>query len=346
MAFDPDTGGYWEVASDGGIFAFGGAPFYGSTGDIALSQPIVGMAEDLDTGGYWLVASDGGIFAYNAPFRGSMGGRALTKPVVGMSFDLVSGGYWLVASDGGIFTFGGAPFLGSMGGKALTKPVLGMAASDPFYARATIGLGSTADGHGYWLGASDATVSHFGDAPDLSIPSAPNLPGSNFVAMTVTPDGAGYWLVDDAGSVLAFGDAGIAGTLFGSGISTNEAVGLVALSDGGYWIIDAEGAAFPFGQATTITSPGSLPAMGINVDDVVATVGTPDHRGYWMLEADGTVDAFGDAGNFGSWPDPAGPAGGAVGIAPTADGQGYWLVDGNVYPFGDAVNYGETETVP
>jgi hypothetical protein len=36
--------GYWLVATDGGIFAFGDAVFHGSTGDIALNQPIVGMA--------------------------------------------------------------------------------------------------------------------------------------------------------------------------------------------------------------------------------------------------------------------------------------------------------------
>ena len=37
------TSGYWEVASDGGIFAFGDAPFYGSTGSLRLNRPIVGM---------------------------------------------------------------------------------------------------------------------------------------------------------------------------------------------------------------------------------------------------------------------------------------------------------------
>jgi hypothetical protein len=31
------------VASDGGIFSFGDAPFMGSTGAQTLSQPIVGM---------------------------------------------------------------------------------------------------------------------------------------------------------------------------------------------------------------------------------------------------------------------------------------------------------------
>ena len=42
MATDAATGGYWLVASDGGIFAFN-APFYGSTGNIVLNQPIDGM---------------------------------------------------------------------------------------------------------------------------------------------------------------------------------------------------------------------------------------------------------------------------------------------------------------
>ena len=44
MAATPDGGGYWLVASDGGIFAFGDAVFYGSTGSLTLNKPIVGMA--------------------------------------------------------------------------------------------------------------------------------------------------------------------------------------------------------------------------------------------------------------------------------------------------------------
>jgi hypothetical protein len=32
------------VASDGGIFTFGDAKFYGSTGDVKLNQPIVAIA--------------------------------------------------------------------------------------------------------------------------------------------------------------------------------------------------------------------------------------------------------------------------------------------------------------
>ncbi len=46
MAVMPDNGGYWLVASDGGIFPFGDAPGYGSEGGTHLNQPIVGMAAD------------------------------------------------------------------------------------------------------------------------------------------------------------------------------------------------------------------------------------------------------------------------------------------------------------
>ncbi len=127
MASTPDGGGYWLVASDGGIFSFGDAAFYGSTGGMSLNKPIVGMASTPDGGGYWLVASDGGIFSFgDAAFYGSTGGMSLNKPIVGMASTPDGGGYWLVASDGGIFSFGDAAFYGSMGGKSLAQPIVGI----------------------------------------------------------------------------------------------------------------------------------------------------------------------------------------------------------------------------
>ncbi|MDA8262844.1 MAG: hypothetical protein M0Z47_08435 [Actinomycetota bacterium] len=44
MASTPDGKGYWMVASDGGIFSFGDAAFYGSMGNTTLNKPVVGMA--------------------------------------------------------------------------------------------------------------------------------------------------------------------------------------------------------------------------------------------------------------------------------------------------------------
>jgi hypothetical protein len=87
------------VASDGGIFTFGDAAFYGSTGAIHLNKPIVGMAATPDDKGYWLVASDGGIFTFgDAAFQGSLGSNG--KTALGITVSPSSGDYTLVESNG------------------------------------------------------------------------------------------------------------------------------------------------------------------------------------------------------------------------------------------------------
>jgi hypothetical protein len=42
-AADAAAGGYWLVGSDGGVFAFGDAQFYGSISDVHLAAPVVGI---------------------------------------------------------------------------------------------------------------------------------------------------------------------------------------------------------------------------------------------------------------------------------------------------------------
>jgi hypothetical protein len=74
------------VASDGGIFYFGFAKFFGSMGGKSLNAPMVGIIANLNGGGYWTVAADGGIFSFgSAPFEGSMAGQRLEGPVVGIT---------------------------------------------------------------------------------------------------------------------------------------------------------------------------------------------------------------------------------------------------------------------
>src|SRR4051812_45912542 len=125
----PSTG-YWFVAADGGVFTYGDAEFHGSTGNLKLQKPVVGMAAPVNGGGYWMAASDGGVFAFgNVPFLGSMGGQRLNKPIVGMAATPSGKGYWLVATDGGIFAFGDAGFFGSTGDIALNQPIVGMAST-------------------------------------------------------------------------------------------------------------------------------------------------------------------------------------------------------------------------
>jgi hypothetical protein len=66
MASTPDGRGYWLVASDGGIFTFGDAPFLGSAGGAAMATPVVGMALAPGAAGYWLAAADGSVLPFGA----------------------------------------------------------------------------------------------------------------------------------------------------------------------------------------------------------------------------------------------------------------------------------------
>ena len=182
--------GYWLVASDGGVFTFGDAPFYGSTGSIRLNKPVVAMATTPDGKGYWLVASDGGIFAYgDAQFYGSTGSIHLNKPIVGMATTPDGKGYWLVASDGGVFAFGDARYLGSPATGPTPHPVVGLA---------------PAAGGGYWLATSAGQVYSFGDAAKVP---ASTPPGAPVVVINGTADGRGYWMATAAGGVYTSGDA-------------------------------------------------------------------------------------------------------------------------------------------
>ena len=148
----PGGQGYWLVAADGGIFTFGDAGYFGSTGALHLNEPIVGMATTPDGQGYWLVAADGGIFTFgDAGYFGSTGALHLNEPIVGMAATPDGQGYWLVAADGGIFTFGDAQFYGS-------APAAPGAAN-------VVAMASSADAHGYWVAANDGAVGFFGDAP-------------------------------------------------------------------------------------------------------------------------------------------------------------------------------------
>ena len=205
-------GGYWLVAKDGGVFAFGDAPFYGSTGATSLNAPIVGMTSTPDGRGYWLVAKDGGVFAFgDAQFYGSMGGRPLNAPIVGMAADPTTGGYWEVASDGGVFAFG-SPFLGSAGDLHLAAPIVGMAAD--------------MSGGGYWEVASDGGVFAEGDAPLVGSMGGQTL-NSPIEGMAGTPDGAGYRMVGADGGIFAFGDAEFEGSMGGTPL-TSPVVGIAS----------------------------------------------------------------------------------------------------------------------
>ena len=223
IAATPSGGGYWAVGTDGGIFSYGDAGFFGSTGGMALAKPIVGMAATPSGQGYWLVASDGGIFSFgDAGFFGSTGAMALNKPIVGMAATPSGQGYWLVASDGGIFSFGDAGFFGSTGGMTLNRPIVGMAAAP--------------GGYGYWLVASDGGIFSFGWAKFHGSTGGITL-NKPIVGMAAAPNGDGYWMVASDGGIFTFGVAPFHGSA-GGVANAEPTVGMaVPPSGAGYWVL-------------------------------------------------------------------------------------------------------------
>jgi hypothetical protein len=127
ISFTPDGKGYWLVASDGGIFAYGDAQFYGSTGSIALNKPIIGMMPGPGGAGYFLVAADGGMFSYgDTQFFGSLGGMAIKHPIVAAAATPSDNGYWMTDATGLVSNFGSASYFGSAP-NPLNRPIVGMA---------------------------------------------------------------------------------------------------------------------------------------------------------------------------------------------------------------------------
>jgi len=254
--------GYWMVASDGGIFAYGGSRFFGSTGNVKLNMPIVGMAATPSGNGYWLVASDGGIFAFgDAGFFGSTGAVKLNRPIVGMAATRSGKGYWLVASDGGIFAFGDAGFFGSTGNVKLNKPITGMTPS--------------ATGRGYRMVASDGGIFSFGDAAFFGSTGGTAL-AKPIAGMAPTPSGQGYWLVGSDGKVFPFGDA----ASLGSATALRQVAAVAPTPSGsGYWAVGADGALAAFGDAVDLGHPtGTLtkPIVGMAALPATATGATTD----------------------------------------------------------------------
>jgi hypothetical protein len=237
--------GYWLVGSDGGIFSFGSSQFYGSTGNLQLQRPVVGIVPTADHGGYWLDASDGGVFSFgDTQFYGSIPGlglhpagsglpNSLNAPVVGMVASSDNGGYFMVASDGGVFAFGDAHFAGSCPG------IGGCVGS-------AVSVMADHTGNGYWVVTSTGAVYAFGDAAYYG------GPGRGTVTSAVaTPDGKGYWILLGDGEVFAYGDAANLGSPPSADFNGfDPAMAIFATSDGaGYWVSSAAGKVYPFGDA-------------------------------------------------------------------------------------------------
>jgi hypothetical protein len=255
--FTYHSGGYWMVGSDGGIFSFGGAPFFGSLPALNIHvKNVVSIVPTHDGLGYWMIGSDGGVFAFgDAGFVGSIPGLHIhINNIVGAVPTATGKGYWMIGSDGGVFAFGDATFVGSI-------PGLGISVKN------IVAVVPTHDNKGYWMIGSDGGVFAFGDATFVgSIPGL-NIHINNIVGAVPTSSGRGYWMAGSDGGVFAF-SAPFVGSIPGLNIHINNIVGVVATGDNqGYWMVGNDGGVFAFGDAGFV---GSVPGDGIHVTDVVA----------------------------------------------------------------------------
>jgi hypothetical protein len=243
------------------VYAFGGAPFYGSTGLVPLNQPITAMAARPDGTGYWTVTKSGEVSPFGAAgFYGSITSTALARPIVGITSTASGNGYLLVANDGGVFAFGDALFTGSLAGSVGTKDVVGIAANPT--------------GTGYWVVTRTGKVVNFGDAPYLGSSDTLALNGP-IVGIAAAPSGNGYWLAARDGGVFTFGAAAFHGSMGDSKLE--RAVVGISPTGSGYLLASSEGGVYAFGDAAY---SGSLAFL----DVPQPTVAVVAHHGggYWL----------------------------------------------------------------
>ena len=203
---DGDNGGYWLVASDGGIFNFGDAGFFGSAGGLTLNKPIVGIAPTADGGGYWLVATDGG--------SSTTGTRRSTAPPAASTSTSPS------------WAWPRRPTAGATGWwpptAASSPTATPSSTARPGACTSTSRSWAwqpTPDGGGYWLVASDGGIFAYGDAQFYGSTGGIHL-DQPIVGMAAMPDGAGYWFTAADGGLFDYGTAPFLGAAAGTGIGT------------------------------------------------------------------------------------------------------------------------------
>jgi Big-like domain-containing protein len=156
--------GYFMVASDGGVFAFGDAKFEGSCPGIGgCAGTAVAVMPDHTGNGYWLVTNTGGVYSFgDAPFYGAPGTNSV--PVVNAVATPDGMGYWVLYANGVVANYGDAVNFGA--------PVGYVNSFNPANT-----IFPTADGKGYWVASMRGDVFSYGNAPWLGSMSGKALNG-------------------------------------------------------------------------------------------------------------------------------------------------------------------------
>jgi len=207
IELSPSGNGYWVLAEDGAVDAFGDAADFGSVGSEVFrsNERPTTLASTPSGNGYWIITTAGRVVTFgDAETFGDLINFELAGEIIAAAATPSGNGYYLVGADGGIFAFGDAKFVesipGVLPGVRLNKPIVGLT-PDP-------------DGDGYWLVAADGGVFAFRSPFRGSIPGV--LPLGSVLAAAINgmvPYGNGYLLVAGDGGVFNFSDLVFSGSL-------------------------------------------------------------------------------------------------------------------------------------
>jgi hypothetical protein len=187
------------AGADGGVFAFGDAPFLGTAGG-RLKAPAVHLEPTPSGRGYWLLSRSGEILAFgDAAFRGST--ALLPFETVGMASTPTGQGYWVATADARVFAFGDALLQRVAAGVGAASG----ASDEPSPTTGIVAIAAHPDGRGYWLLGQDGGVFAFDVPFHGSVTGRRAYRGA--VELRVTETGDGYYVAGEDGAVFAFGDA-------------------------------------------------------------------------------------------------------------------------------------------
>ena len=352
MAPTPSGTGYWLLADDGFVYAYGSAKFLGTpqpgdpNGFFTVILPSVsesgyrvgtyqgrvhGFGDAIDFGSLWHVPTRGGkaVFGYTSVRPGSTTVTALGPPSMGGSAIATittvwtpADGYWMLSADGVVYPFGGAVNLGD------AKPHLA--------GHQAVDLEPTPDYGGYWIVDDTGHVFGFGNAKATpgNVDAGALRAGEKVTSLSSTPTGAGYWIFTSQGRVFAKGDATHFGDMAGTALNGPVLDSIPTPTGQGYYMVGSDGGIFAFGDAAFAGSMGGKPLNA----PVQSLVPDPDGAGYWLVASDGGIFAF-DADFHGSMGSTKlnKPVTGMV-----AFGDAYLMVgeDGGIFNFSDRPFYG------
>jgi hypothetical protein len=241
MVRTSDGKGYWLLSSQGAIYAYGDAQYYGgaNTGDLTGGETAVGMAATPSGNGYWILSNTGAVFAFGgAQYEGGANTGDFTNGQVGVSItaDSTGDGYWILSNQGGVFSYGDAPFYGAPYGQS--------------YFNDESAAQLVKAGAGYWVLSSSGSIYAYGSAPYNGNPGG--FSGQIAVGMAAANSSdTGYWILSKAGGIYAVGNAAYLGGANGQSYFNGETATSLAPSadDGGYWILGDTGGVYSYGDA-------------------------------------------------------------------------------------------------